>query len=211
MELIAKNIRKIRESRGWTQLQLAKIAGVSKQSVQKDEAGERSITENKIRRYAKALGVTEAIILGLDNGTVSDLEPTSHEKGPSAAFGPETVPLLGRSKLSSDKFDFTGGKIGTAPRHPNQVGAEEPVCVLMPNTTMEPRYDMGERVYINKGYAPTLGKDCAIEYKNGDGDVKRFESMADGQLVCRQFNPPKKVKIALSEIVSVHAVVGRGE
>lgn len=191
---------------------LAKITGFPVSQVHRDETGINRLTTDKIRGYAKAFGVDEADIIGLDNGTKPDVQPMqpSLEKMLPASFGPETVPLLGRSKLSSDKFDFAGGKIGTAPRHPNQVGAEEPVCVLMPNALMEPRYELGEPVYINKGYDPAAGKDCAIEFKNGNGDIKRFEGMDGKTLHCRQLNPPKKLKYSLLEIKAVHAVAGRG-
>lgn len=52
------NIKKLREAKGWTQLDLAIRANVSPDTIAKAEIGRRVPTLATISRVAKALGMT---------------------------------------------------------------------------------------------------------------------------------------------------------
>lgn len=69
-------IRKLREERGWTQIELAKRAGVNKSTVVRLEANDPTILLDTVALVAQALGValedlepvTSPVPLGRDNG-----------------------------------------------------------------------------------------------------------------------------------------------
>jgi transcriptional regulator with XRE-family HTH domain len=74
---VGSRIRLQRIMRGLTQSELAKLVGISFQSVQKYERGENRVSASRLHEFAEALGVTEQFFFdGL--ATASDVtgEPT---------------------------------------------------------------------------------------------------------------------------------------
>ncbi len=57
------NIRKLREAKGWTQLDLAIRAGLTPDTIAKAEAGKRVPTLHTIQRVAKAFNMTIAQVV----------------------------------------------------------------------------------------------------------------------------------------------------
>lgn len=62
---IANNVRNLREERGFTQLELAKKAGLNSNFLAKIERGESKPSGITITKLAKALGVKSSEILGI--------------------------------------------------------------------------------------------------------------------------------------------------
>lgn len=58
-----KNVRKFRESRGWTAAELAERAGTSQPTITRMERGNTSVSLNMILAVAKALGVPAWMLL----------------------------------------------------------------------------------------------------------------------------------------------------
>lgn len=58
--LIGRVLRELRESKGLRQEDLARDVGVSRLSVGRYEAGDRSVPANLVRPWAQALGLTPA-------------------------------------------------------------------------------------------------------------------------------------------------------
>lgn len=66
MPEIGKNIRRARETLGWSQEELARKMGYkSKSSIAKIESGTNDIPQSKIAVFAEILGTTPATLLGL--------------------------------------------------------------------------------------------------------------------------------------------------
>lgn len=61
-----KNIRKLREAKGLSQEELAKLVGyTNRSSIAKIEKGEVDLTQSKIIAFAEALGTTPGELMGL--------------------------------------------------------------------------------------------------------------------------------------------------
>lgn len=58
MSQVGEAIRKIRKSKGFTQLQLSKLTGFNQNTISNHERGNRSVDEIDINIYAHALGVS---------------------------------------------------------------------------------------------------------------------------------------------------------
>ena len=58
MNILGKTIKKIRVSRGLTQVQLSKLTGLRQNTISNHENGNRSLDEVDINIYAQALGVS---------------------------------------------------------------------------------------------------------------------------------------------------------
>lgn len=70
---VGERIKHTRIMNGLSQDELAKKIGVSRQAVSKAELHDDSITTDKVTKFAEALGVTEAYLMGWsdDNASVS--------------------------------------------------------------------------------------------------------------------------------------------
>ena len=78
-------IREAREKAGMSQESLArKAAGVSLGEVRSVEAGEADLTQTKLKALAKALGVTQATLLGAPKNLSAAKKPASTAKKPAS-------------------------------------------------------------------------------------------------------------------------------
>lgn len=59
---IGENIRKLRDSHHWTQVELANISGVSEKYISAIERGERSAGKKTIARLCESFAVTEEVL-----------------------------------------------------------------------------------------------------------------------------------------------------
>lgn len=86
-------IRELREAAGLEQAELAARAGVTTQQVGRHERGERRLTIQLIQRYAQALEVTAADILGVPELAfgASDVEPALVEGVPGLGHLPSIL------------------------------------------------------------------------------------------------------------------------
>ncbi len=64
--VLLKNLRAIRERRGWTQAQLAAMAGYSDAFISQLETGKKHGSVTALKSLAKALGVTTDQLLGYE-------------------------------------------------------------------------------------------------------------------------------------------------
>lgn len=68
---VGEKIKQIRESKDMSQGDLAKLMNVSRQAISKAELHEGYLTTEKIKKFADALGVTPAILMGWDEEPIS--------------------------------------------------------------------------------------------------------------------------------------------
>lgn len=61
---VGQRIKEKREELELSQTELAKIMNVSRQAISKAELHDSNITTDKVRKFANALGVTEAYLMG---------------------------------------------------------------------------------------------------------------------------------------------------
>tara|TARA_Y100001963_G_scaffold156936_1_gene251780 strand:+ start:355 stop:945 length:591 start_codon:yes stop_codon:yes gene_type:complete len=70
-ETMQTNLKKIREDRGMSQAELAKLMGTTNQTISRWERGERGITLETLDKLSSALRTTIAQILGLTGSALS--------------------------------------------------------------------------------------------------------------------------------------------
>lgn len=68
---LAKRIIDLRESKNWTQTQLAKKMDLSKSIMSKIESGHRKITTDELKSLAEIFGVSTDYLLGIASSTTS--------------------------------------------------------------------------------------------------------------------------------------------
>lgn len=63
-KLFGLNVRRLREERGWTQEELARLSGINRSYLAGVEKGKRNVTIVNIARIAKALEVSPDTLFG---------------------------------------------------------------------------------------------------------------------------------------------------
>ena len=96
LEEIGYRIKSLREQKGISQEELAKLTGyTSRSSINKIELGKTNLSQSRITKIANALGVTPAYIMGWNNEEEIE-EFTNHEKKVIKAYRnrPEMQPAV---------------------------------------------------------------------------------------------------------------------
>lgn len=222
-------IKEIRELRGLTQKGLAEKAATTPETISRLETDKRQVDINWLKRIGAALGVSPQELMHADEITIPHRAQSIHRFQPEGesfhlssaiigdnkdsilSFGPNDVPIYGSASGSTDSVILNFDQIlGYAMRHPNQQGLKNGFALYARGSSMSPRYEPGELVYVVANKPPQRDVDCIIELNNGEGFIKIFVKQTAKEVICRQLNPAKEWKRSISDIKALHAVVGRG-
>lgn len=167
---IGKNIKRIRKEKKLSMDTLAKKLGLSnRSSIAHIENGSRSLRLDTVEKIAKALEVSPFEIMGpsyfdniLDIDKIkSDVE--LFDKISSCYEENETVQLI----EIINNFNNIKDKKRLVDYSNNLLNADEyDLTAIIQDNSMKPKYNKGDRVYINFGYDFTVGDIYLIEYDN---------------------------------------------
>ena len=166
---IGKKIRQIRKGKKITQKQLADSLGVHESSITKYEKGTTDIPLSKIKKIAEALEVSPFEIMGpayFDNILDIDRIRTEVEMYELLAqlFNEEEM-----EQISSiiKNFEKIKNKKRLVDYSNNLLKADEyDLTAIIQDDSMKPKYNKGDRVYINFGYDFSLNDVYLVEYDN---------------------------------------------
>jgi SOS-response transcriptional repressor LexA len=131
---------------------------------------------------------------------------------PSPPVAPRDLPVMGAVKGGSEGFYFNEGEPKEYVLRPAALaGAANGFALYVDGDSMEPRYFAGELVYVNPNRPLTKGCFVAVEMKDGQGFIKQFVKRSDEQLVLRQFNPPKDLRLHTRDVKQVYRITGSAE
>ena len=74
---LSQKVRRLRESRDWSQAELARRAGVTKSAISTYELGTRTPSADVVRSFAKVFGVSADYLLGLGERRAVEVEGLS--------------------------------------------------------------------------------------------------------------------------------------
>lgn len=219
-EIDGRRVRIAREAKGLSQPQLADLVGMSQQGINEIEQG-RSKRPRKLPEIAEALGRSTDWLLAKTDEDIPD--PSRH---PSNASFPPTfipfpdrkLPLLGQSVAGPNgRFVLNGQQVGSVFCPPVLDGVDGAYAVLVYGTSMEPKFEAGETVWLHP-YLPVRRGDYVVAQvvsdETGtdlDSYIKQFVSRSATKLILRQFNPDEgedaEFEIAAERVVSIHKIV----
>ena len=166
---IGKKIRQIRKGKKITQKQLADSLGVHESSITKYEKGTTDIPLSKIKKIAEALEVSPFEIMGpayFDN--ILDVDKIKTEVDIyellAQLFNEEEM-----EQISSiiKNFEKIKNKKRLVDYSNNLLKADEyDLTAIIQDGSMKPKYNKGDRVYINFGYDFSLNDVYLVEYDN---------------------------------------------
>lgn len=161
-------IRETREKRGLTQQQLAEMVGyTNRSSIAKVEKGMVDLSETKIAAFAKALNVTPAFLLGIE------------EVAPNIAGSFVSFPVMGEVAAGYDHYavqDWTEGNIDIPASWLHGRPREDYFVLRVCGQSMFPTYQDGDIVLVLKqSTMDHSGQIGVVIYDDDKATLKRVE------------------------------------
>lgn len=161
-------IRETREKRGLTQQQLAEMVGyTNRSSIAKVEKGMVDLSETKIAAFAKALNVTPAFLLGIE------------EVAPNITESFVSFPVMGEVAAGYDHYavqDWTEGNIDIPASWLHGRPREDFFVLRVCGQSMFPAYQDGDIVLVLKqSTMDHSGQIGVVIYDDDKATLKRVE------------------------------------
>ena len=161
-------IRETREKRGLTQQQLAEMVGyTNRSSIAKVEKGMVDLSETKIAAFAKALNVTPAFLLGIE------------EVAPNITESFVSFPVMGEVAAGYDHYavqDWTEGNIDIPASWLHGRPREDYFVLRVCGQSMFPTYQDGDIVLVLKqSTMDHSGQIGVVMYDDDKATLKRVE------------------------------------
>ncbi|NBJ13226.1 XRE family transcriptional regulator [Microvirga arsenatis] len=147
------------------------------------------------------------------NIDLSQAEDLPHFRG---FGGPRNVPEYGAAiggRRGDADFQFNGQTVDWAPRPPGIMHKKDVYSLRVTGISMIPKYEEGERIYVDPHRPPAIMDYVVIELKPseegepGDGFIKRLVRRTPTKIVVSQFNPPMEIEFDRDEVKSLHRVI----
>ncbi len=144
---------------------------------------------------------------------------------------PRDVPVLG-SALGGEMKTETGEEIEQTAletldivdmvrRPPTQFNNQRLYALYVVGTSMEPRHDAGDLIYVDPRRPPAIGDDVVVQLRDGNGHdgservvcalIKRLLKRTALGVELEQFNPPARFFVNKRDIAAMHRVLRTAE
>jgi phage repressor protein C with HTH and peptisase S24 domain len=140
--------------------------------------------------------------------------PDTHLTVPLRTEMPEDVPVLGTALGGTGRGDFTmDGDSGLRVRRPPRlVGRDDVFALFVSGTSMEPRFQSGDLIFLEKKRPPQVNDFVVIElHPDEDGVqaafVKRLLGITPTKYRLEQYNPPGTLEIDREKVLQIIRVM----
>jgi len=204
-------IRRVREERGMSQADLAKLAETSQQTVDRIERGVVELSR-AYPRILKALEITkEGFDLDRIKTTVAKMKMESRES--YKRFMEEGKAVSGL--MEGGRIPLYAPGDGSGPRLINAIPRAYPVeftegayGLVMFGTEMEPAIRNGEIAIVNPNLPPLWQSEVVVTI-NGKPTIRTFIGGTATHWSVQQWNPPKKADLKKDEHEHIELVVAK--
>lgn len=234
MESPADRLRRAREARRYpTPTEAAEAFGWNVVTYRAHESGGRGIKPPVAEKYAKALRVSPGWILtGEGKGPEGDENaPSAHDPEPNAIFeGATSLPYptnirdieelgltMGGDGEDDSVFEFNGQVIDRVMRPQGLLNRKNVFALRVSNSSMSPRFEEGDRIYVERMDTPAIGDYVVVELKPaedgrpGKSFIKRLVKRDAGILTVEQFNPAGYLEFGRREVLRMFRVFTQRE
>ena len=161
--------------------------------------------------------------LAFDRGDVQPLtnqeylEPSNASVTGERASRGTIIPLYGAAVGGENgEFVMNGNKFDEIFAPPSLSGVSDAYAVRVVGSSMEPRYEDDETVFVNPKRKVVRGNYVVAQIHVDENEsplayIKRLVSYTTEKLVLEQFNPPKLLEFDGAKVKSVHYVLKSGE
>ncbi|MDE2467619.1 MAG: helix-turn-helix transcriptional regulator [Bradyrhizobium sp.] len=122
--------------------------------------------------------------------------------------GKVNLPVRGTAMGGEDgAFDLNGPTIDEVARPPKLEHIDDAYAVYMRGSSMEPKYEEGQLLYIHPTMPVRPGSYVVIQLADGRAFVKRLVRKDDEKIVVEQLNPKRNITYRPAEIRALHRIV----
>lgn len=189
---------------------LARALGIDPSGVTRLLKGDRQIKAFEVPKIRAYFGLPES----------GSAEQTSLHRAlePSIVWdGPDSLPVMGTGEGGKDgQMDWNGEVVDMVRRPPFLGAAKGAYALYVRGSSMSPRYEDGDIVYVNPARPTGPGAYVVVQFYEREGEavravIKQLVRRTDAGVTLRQFNPAKEFMIASDRVQSVHKIVGASE
>ncbi len=187
--MFKQRLKEMRTRRGFTQVGLSRMLGISQQAVGKWETGRCTPDPQTLARLASILDTTVDYLLG----------------GNSSGVGECMVPVLGTVKAGFGALAYQED-CGSEPANVKDPG--QYFYLIVRGDSMEPRIHDGDLALVHR--QPTLesGELGVVVYGDGEGTLKKY--IRQGQVgILQPFNPAYPSQVIAGEELEHLYIAGR--
>jgi len=137
---------------------------------------------------------------------------------PAPAAMPLDVPVYGTAVGGQDAdFEMNGEVIDRVRRPPGILNARNAFALYVVGSSMQPRYDEGDLIFVHPGKPPVPGCDVVVELNATDefgrqkALLKTYRGKTPTKLVLSQLNPEAPVELPLDQVKQVLRVLRTNE
>ena len=137
---------------------------------------------------------------------------------PAAGAMPLDVPVYGTAVGGQDgDFELNGEVIDRVRRPPGITNARNAFALYVVGTSMEPRYDEGDLIFVHPGKPPVPGCDVVVELNAVDefgrqkALLKTYRGKSPTKLLLSQLNPAGPIELPLEQVRQVLRVLRTNE
>jgi len=216
----ARRLKALRERAGLAMREVAEALGwtLTRYQHYEDRYKRAHLPLDFVRRLLPLFeprGIAGAELLALAGLADAEIPGSLRQHRPAPGAFPaigRDLPVLGAVKGGSEGFYFNEGDAKEyLVRPPALAGVANAFALYVEGDSMEPRYFAGELLYVNPNRPITRHCFVAVELADGQGLIKQFLRRSDEQIVLRQFNPPKDLRIAVRDLKRIYRITGSSE
>lgn len=213
MTLIGQAVSRLRKEKGFSQQQLGSMVGMSQQAIDRLESG-RTGHPRKIVQLARVLGVSPdelergeilpaaQVVTGPSEQSVIPLP------APAFSLGRD-LPVLGRAQGGAEgNLVMEEGAIDWTFRPADLAGVRDAFAVYVTGTSMVPKYQDGDLVYVHPSRPPRRDRFVLVETSDHRGLIKQFIKWDEDMLVLRQLNPEDTIRLPRARVLRVMLIIG---
>lgn len=94
---------------------------------------------------------------------------------------------------------------------PALLGVRDAYLLYVSGESMSPRYALGAVLHVHPHLQPKAGRGVVVRLTRGRCMVKEYVRRQAGQVVVRQLNPAREIRLPAAQIVAIHTIVGTDE
>lgn len=187
-----------------------------------------SVQGANLDALAEALETTSTWLLHSEDGPAppAPIKPTPNASNapiavPNLQSMPRDVPVYGTASGSvagaaQGAWQITSDPVDYVRRAPGLATARDAYALYVENSSMEPRFPPGELVFIHPGRPVRSGDIVVLQVQNSEHApietyIKIMVRRANGDVICRQYNPDAEIRFNGNTVLRVHRVLTMAE
>lgn len=207
----AEEIVRLREALGWDQAELARRAGMKQQALSLIETG-----KTKSSRFIGAIAEVLRVPVSQIDTSFNEINTSSRGNRGGEMLQSGTVekyfPYFAAAEGGDGAIILSWDAIEYSVAPPGLERVRDAYGMYIVGESMEPRYERGEKVWVNPNIPPRPGNDVLI-FQSRDGEtkalVKRLVKITSTEWHVSQFNPYRTFKLPKSSWGHCHVITGR--